>query len=111
MKGLLLLCLIATSGMALAAPDYPALSAGQRQRDSLREAQQRERLADAQQLYLAETELDGNTWYRLRLGFFATATLVEGVLIVVGGVVGYKAMTALEETIRTHKQTRRAEPT
>jgi hypothetical protein len=25
-----------------------------------------------QLLYLSETEIDGNTWYRLRLGFFAT---------------------------------------
>ncbi len=46
-----------------------------------------------------------------RLGFFATATLVEGVLIVIGGVVGFKAMTALEETLHRHRQTRRAEPT
>jgi len=27
---------------------------------------------DAQLLYVTETELDGETWYRLRLGFFAT---------------------------------------
>lgn len=27
---------------------------------------------DAQMLYVTETELDGDTWYRLRLGFFAT---------------------------------------
>jgi septal ring-binding cell division protein DamX len=27
---------------------------------------------DARLLYVTETELDGDTWYRLRLGFFAT---------------------------------------
>lgn len=46
-----------------------------------------------------------------RLGFFATATFMQGVLIMAGGVFGFRAMQALEETLRTHRQTRRAEPT
>jgi hypothetical protein len=44
-----------------------------------------------------------------RLGFFATATFMQGVLMIIGGVVGFRAMQALEETLRDHRQTRRIE--
>ncbi len=42
-----------------------------------------------------------------RLGFLATATLVQGALIVAGAVVGYRAMRALDDTLRNHRRAKR----
>ncbi len=45
-----------------------------------------------------------------RLGFFAAATLLQGAFIIIGGVVGHRAMAALEATILNHRQARRVGP-
>jgi hypothetical protein len=42
-----------------------------------------------------------------RLGFFATALLLQGALIVAGGVVGFRAMRTLEATLSSARQVRR----
>ena len=42
-----------------------------------------------------------------RIGFLGAVTFAQGALIVLGGVVGLKAMQALETTLRTHRQARR----
>ena len=39
-----------------------------------------------------------------RLGFFATASLLQGVLIGIGGVIGFRAMRALEATLTSARQ-------
>ncbi len=42
-----------------------------------------------------------------QLGFFATASLMQGVLIWIGGVVGYRSMSALDATMRGSRQVQR----
>ena len=42
-----------------------------------------------------------------QLGFFATASLMQGVLIGIGGVVGYRSMGALDATLRGSRQVQR----
>ena len=42
-----------------------------------------------------------------RLGFFATASLIQGVLIGIGSVTGFRAMRALEATLVSSRQVRR----
>jgi hypothetical protein len=42
-----------------------------------------------------------------QLGFFATASLMQGVLIGIGGVVGYRSMSALDATMRGSRQVQR----
>ena len=44
-----------------------------------------------------------------QLGFYATLTLLQGVLIAVGGVIGFGAMRGLEETLRSHRRTASAD--
>ncbi len=44
-----------------------------------------------------------------QLGLYATLSLVQGVLIGVGGVIGFGAMRALEDTLRTHRRTERSD--
>ena len=42
-----------------------------------------------------------------RLGFFATASLIQGVLIGIGSVTGLRAMRALEATLTASRQVHR----
>lgn len=44
-----------------------------------------------------------------QLGLYATLSFIQGVLIAIGGVIGYRAMRALEETLRTHRRTNRVD--
>ena len=44
-----------------------------------------------------------------QLGLYATLSLVQGVLIGVGGVIGFGAMRALEDTLRNHRQNQRSD--
>lgn len=44
-----------------------------------------------------------------QLGFFAMLALVQGVLIGFGGVIGFGAMRALEDTLRSHRRLARVD--
>jgi hypothetical protein len=39
-----------------------------------------------------------------QLGLYATLSFLQGVLIVAGGVIGFRAMRALEQTLSDHRQ-------
>ena len=44
-----------------------------------------------------------------QLGLYATVAVLQGALIVAGGVFGFRAMRALEVTLREHRQVQRAD--
>lgn len=44
-----------------------------------------------------------------QLGFYATLSFLQGVLIVVGGVIGFRAMRVLEQTLSDHRQAPRSD--